>query len=59
MHLLFARYICPYEAIWRLFRYDIQYRCPSIERLSFHLEGEQFVTYNDEDDDDIEKWQRS
>jgi hypothetical protein len=33
-----CRYISASEACWRLFEFDIQYREPAIERLSFHLE---------------------
>ena len=33
-----CRYIFASEACWRLFEFDIQYREPAIERLSFHLE---------------------
>ena len=36
--------------MWRIFGWDIQYRYPPVERLNFHLEGEQYVTYNDDDD---------
>ena len=49
MNWLFFRYICPCKAIWRLFGYDIQYRYPLVERLNFHLEGEQNIAYNDDD----------
>ena len=49
--ILFVRYICPCKVVWRLLGYDIQYKFPPAKRLSFHLEGEQFVIYNDDDDD--------
>ena len=42
-----CRYISPCEAAWRIFGYDIHYRFPPVERLYFHLPGEQFVFYKD------------
>nr|KAJ0200517.1 hypothetical protein LSAT_V11C600318980 [Lactuca sativa] len=39
------RYISACEACWRLFGYDIHYRTPSVERLSFHLEHKQPVVF--------------
>ena len=48
--ILFVKYISPCEAIWRLLVYETQYRYPPVKRLSFHLEGKQFVTYNNDDD---------
>ena len=38
-----CRYISACEACWRIFSYDIHYRKPPVERLKFHLPGEQFV----------------
>ncbi|CAH1445086.1 unnamed protein product [Lactuca virosa] len=40
-----CRYISACEACWRLFGYDIHYRTPSVERLSFHLEHKQPVVF--------------
>ncbi|XP_058783041.1 uncharacterized protein LOC131657689 [Vicia villosa] len=37
------------EAAWIIFAFDINYREPSDERLSFHLENEQIVTFSDND----------
>ncbi|XP_021986331.1 uncharacterized protein LOC110882676 [Helianthus annuus] len=45
-----CRYISACEAAWRIFKYDIQYRFPAIERLPFHLQNEQCVTYEDDSD---------
>lgn len=45
-----CRYISTYEAIWRIFSYDIHYRTPPVERLAFHLKGEQSVSFRDDDD---------
>lgn len=40
-----CRYISACEASWRLFGFEIQYRFPPVERLSFHLQNEQPVVY--------------
>ncbi|CAH1432511.1 unnamed protein product [Lactuca virosa] len=40
-----CRYISACEACWRLFGYDIHYRTPPVERLSFHLEHKQPVVF--------------
>ncbi|KAK9665592.1 hypothetical protein RND81_14G122000 [Saponaria officinalis] len=49
-----CRYISPCEAIWRIFGFDIHYRTPPVERLSFHLPDEQSVFFNDNDQlDDV------
>lgn len=44
-----CRYISPCEAIWRIFCFDINHRRPAVERLKFHLPGEQSVVFQDED----------
>ncbi|XP_019184634.1 PREDICTED: uncharacterized protein LOC109179586 [Ipomoea nil] len=44
-----CRYISPCEASWRLFGFDIQFRTPSVERLSFHLPNQQSVVFADDD----------
>ncbi|XP_019149843.1 PREDICTED: uncharacterized protein LOC109146643 [Ipomoea nil] len=43
------RYISPPEAAWRIFGFDIQFRNPSVERLSFHLPNEQSKIFHDDD----------
>ncbi|XP_031131886.1 uncharacterized protein LOC116033274 [Ipomoea triloba] len=43
-----CRYISPCEAAWRLFSFDIQFRNPSVERLSFHLPNEQSIVFDDD-----------
>jgi len=45
-----CRYLSACEAVWRIFSFDINYREPSVERLSFHLEGEEPVVYEDNED---------
>ncbi|XP_031095170.1 uncharacterized protein LOC115999462 [Ipomoea triloba] len=42
-----CRYISPCEAAWRIFSFDIQFRNPSVERLSFHLPNEQSIIFDD------------
>ena len=44
-----CRYISTSKACWRLFEFDIQYREPVVQRLSFHIENEQNVTFKDSD----------
>ncbi|GJV44464.1 ATP-dependent DNA helicase PIF1-like protein [Tanacetum coccineum] len=36
-----SRYLSVCEAAWRIFGFETYYRTPSVERLSFHLPGEQ------------------
>lgn len=45
-----CRYLSACEAVWRIFSFDINYREPSVERLSFHLEDEEPVTFEDHED---------
>ncbi|XP_031106348.1 uncharacterized protein LOC116011001 [Ipomoea triloba] len=47
-----CRYISPCEAAWRIFSFDIQFRNPSVERLSFHLPNEQSIIFDDGDNVD-------
>ncbi|KAK7315487.1 hypothetical protein VNO77_34037 [Canavalia gladiata] len=49
-----CRYLSSCEAVWRIFSYDIHYREPSVERLSFHLPDQHVVVFQDDDTlDDI------
>jgi len=48
-----CRYLSACEATWRIFSFDIHFREPSVERLNYHLEGEQSVMY--EENEDIEE----
>ncbi|GAU39655.1 hypothetical protein TSUD_18380 [Trifolium subterraneum] len=43
-----CRYLSACEAVWRIFVFYVNYREPSVERLSFHLENEQSVIFPDE-----------
>ncbi|XP_045831339.1 uncharacterized protein LOC123922684 [Trifolium pratense] len=43
-----CRYLSACEAVWRIFVFDVNYREPSVERLSFHRENEQPIVYPDE-----------
>lgn len=41
-----CRYLSPCEAVWRIYGFDINYREPPVERLMFHLPGENYVMFN-------------
>lgn len=41
------RFFSPSEAYWSLYSFPTHGRSPTVERLFFHLEGENFVYYND------------
>ncbi|XP_071738697.1 uncharacterized protein [Rutidosis leptorrhynchoides] len=45
-----CRYISACEAAWRIFGNEIHYRTVAVERLPFHLPGEQSVIFDDDDD---------
>ncbi|XP_052175337.1 uncharacterized protein LOC127790094 [Diospyros lotus] len=44
-----CRYISSCEATWRMFGYDIHYRNPPVERLSFHIPNQQNIFFSDSD----------
>jgi hypothetical protein len=46
-HYLDCRYVLPCEACWRIFMFPIHGRKPAVERMFFHLLGEQAVYYTD------------
>lgn len=49
-----SRYISPCEAAWRIFGFELHHSSTSVQRLSFHLPGEQNVIYDDDEDvDDV------
>lgn len=41
-----CRFICPYEAVWRLFQFPIHSRNPPVERLQVHLPSEHNIVYS-------------
>ncbi|GJV31201.1 hypothetical protein Tco_1391601 [Tanacetum coccineum] len=41
-----CRYLSACEAAWRIYGFDIHYRFPPVERLPFHLEGEESVIFD-------------
>ncbi|KAH9620971.1 hypothetical protein KSS87_023892 [Heliosperma pusillum] len=43
-----CRYISACEAVWRIFGIHIHFKTPSVERLHFHLPGEQPVVFDDD-----------
>ncbi|GKD74500.1 hypothetical protein Tco_1332782, partial [Tanacetum coccineum] len=45
-----ARYLSACEVTWRIFGFETHYRTPSVERLSFHLPGNQTVLYEENSD---------
>lgn len=44
-----CRYLSASEACWRIYYFDIQYRCVGVKRLNFHLPEEHTVTFKDSD----------
>ena len=48
-----ARYISASEAYWRLFEFPIQGQGPSVQLLSFHLEGQQLVYFDANNPDSL------
>ncbi|CAH1418399.1 unnamed protein product [Lactuca virosa] len=45
-----CRYLSACEASWRIFKFDIHFRTPSVVRLPFHLPVQQNVVYDADDD---------
>lgn len=41
-----CRYLSSCESAWRIFKFDIHHRSPSVERLPFHLPNEQSVVFD-------------
>ncbi|XP_019196140.1 PREDICTED: uncharacterized protein LOC109190150 [Ipomoea nil] len=44
-----CRYISACEVMWCLFSFEVEYRTPPVERLSFHLPDCQSVVFQDDD----------
>jgi hypothetical protein len=42
-----CRYLSPCESLWRIFSFDIHNRWPPVQRLTFHLQFQQRLTFND------------
>ncbi|GJS92599.1 hypothetical protein Tco_0799567 [Tanacetum coccineum] len=40
-----GRFICPHEACWRILRFKIHNRHPTVQILSVHLENKQIITF--------------
>ncbi|KAM2134401.1 hypothetical protein ACFX1R_004418 [Malus domestica] len=43
------RYLCPYEAVWRLLQFHIHFREPAVQRLCVHLPSDQNVVFQEDD----------
>ncbi len=43
-------YVSALEAAWRIFKFDMHERFPTIERLQYHLPNQQIVLFADDDD---------
>ncbi|XP_028058329.1 uncharacterized protein LOC114262174 [Camellia sinensis] len=44
-----CRYISAIESYWRIFEFELQKQYPSVERLQYHLPGEQSILFRDTD----------
>ncbi|KAL3646345.1 hypothetical protein CASFOL_011525 [Castilleja foliolosa] len=42
-----CRYVSSCEAAWRLLKFELQYKHPPVTRLSFHLENEHNIVYEE------------
>nr|GEU69740.1 retrovirus-related Pol polyprotein from transposon TNT 1-94 [Tanacetum cinerariifolium] len=48
-----GRFVCPFEACWRIFEYPIHRREPAMQILNVHLENMQRVNYRERDRLDV------
>lgn len=46
---LTCRYLSSCEACWRIFEFPIHYRKPVVQKLTFHLEKEQIICFNEKE----------
>jgi len=45
-----CRYVSASEATWRIFKFDMHERFPTIECLQYHLPNQQMVLFDDDND---------
>ncbi len=45
-----CRYVSTLEATWRIFKFDMHERFPTVECLQYHLPNQQMVLFDDDDD---------
>jgi len=45
-----CRYVSPLEAAWRIFKFNMHERFPTVKRLQYHLPNMQMVLFDDDDD---------
>jgi hypothetical protein len=45
-----GRYVFALEAAWRIFKFDMHERFPTVECLHYHLPNQQMVLFGDDDD---------
>ena len=50
-----ARFVSAHEGCWRLFMFDMHKEVPNVVRLQVHLPGEQWVTWNPENQQGIQE----
>jgi hypothetical protein len=43
-------YVSASEAAWRIFKFDMHERFPTVERLQYHLPNQQMVLFDDNND---------
>jgi hypothetical protein len=43
-------YVFASEATWRIFKFDMHERFPTVERLQYHLPNQQIMLFDDDDD---------
>ncbi len=45
-----CRYVYALEATWRIFKFDMHERFPTVEHLQYHLPNQKMVLFDDDDD---------